>query len=204
MRRARGPGPGASRRASERWINEYKFAKGGCCKGKRVHCDTLEVFTHKFIVECRASVASQPKLVRQQHFIALSRAAKDVTNGRLEHFNLGGVSLCKNAFCELNNVSPKTLNSWAESTSAYDSGYTPRDTPVTGPAMSWLSRRLHELSDTCPTSRNLILPQETINSKDLRRMYLYESQLLEGMAAYISNSSWYLLMKVLHTRNFFI
>jgi hypothetical protein len=186
-----------SRRASQKWIEEYKYRNGGCCLGKRAQCDTLVAFDHNFIISCRSAVANQNKLVRQQQFISLTKAAKNKETGRLQHFNVGDVRLCKTAFCQLHNVSISTLRFWAESDVVVDNGYTPRDCTISGQARSWLNRRLPDFADTSPKSQNLILPQETINSKELRRMYIYESHLVEGGQYYISKGTWYRLMKVL-------
>lgn len=98
------------RRDNDEWIEGYRFANGGCCRGRTVDCATLAAFTRDEILQYRRTVSKPAgsdaisQATRRSFLMGIAKNAVDSVTGNLNQCRVGGIRLCVNAFCELYNV----------------------------------------------------------------------------------------------------
>jgi hypothetical protein len=181
----------------------YRFGNGKCCKGLRGPCKTLVKFSADQILMNRGMLQNLSKAGRRVWLRTQASSAKDCLTGHMKHFQVQGIPLCLTAFCDLYNITPKTMYNHSNIEVLNDAEameYTPRHRRVTQPAIEWLKLRIPHIADLSPTTHFYVLPQSTMNREELLRMYVYETYWndpeAEDARPLISLSAWYRLLKV--------
>lgn len=100
------------KKCSAEHLNNYLYRDGGCCRGKRTDCHTLNAFTHADIVKRRSLVCIGPQMsLSCQPAVILSiincQRRKTRQDGRVivTNYVVDDIPLCQKAFCELFNIS---------------------------------------------------------------------------------------------------
>lgn len=159
-------------------------------------CSTLSVLTHEEIVRCRRTIANASKLSRQAFLIAARKNATDTVTGRMEHFQIGQHRLCSTAYCELFNITRKTLNLGEQQEFAHVQPNVDRVCPMTGPASAWITKRLKSLADYSPEGEFYVMPRDTMNKVEFWFMYMKETGQTLFAKDTIHLRTWYKLLNV--------
>lgn len=185
-----------AKKFSPQQIEKFLYSDGGCCKGRRGTCSTLKAIPRHQVHQKRTFLQNTDKAARRVWIRSMVQNAKDRSTGRMKHFQVNGYQLCIKAFCEVYNISPRTLNNHSSiEVPVQTHTYTPRVCPVSQPAIQWLKMRIPEIADQSPKNQTFVMPQATMNKEELLRMYIYENGLKESGAP-MSCTTWYRLLKV--------